>query len=56
MTGAGFGGCAIALVHESKTADFSEKLLAQYTRQVGYAPGIFAAEVSEGVGPLQMAN
>ena len=56
MTGAGFGGCAIALVHETKTADFSEKLLAQYTRQIGYAPGIFAAAVSDGVSTLQIAN
>ena len=56
MTGAGFGGCAIALVHDNKIEDFSEKLLDHYTQKIGYAPGIFAAEVSEGVGPLQMVN
>ncbi|MBL0270984.1 MAG: galactokinase [Chitinophagaceae bacterium] len=56
MTGAGFGGCAIALVQENKIEDFSEKLLDHYTQQIGYAPGIFAAAVSEGVCELQITN
>jgi len=56
MTGAGFGGCAIALVKTNKTEDFSERLIDHYTGQIGYAPGIFAAEVSAGVGELQITN
>lgn len=56
MTGAGFGGCAIALVQENKVEDFSEKLLDHYQQQIGYAPGIFDAAVSEGVCQLQITN
>jgi galactokinase len=48
MTGAGFGGCAIALVKNNSLDDFRAKLLEYYTRQVGYQPTIFASNVGDG--------
>jgi galactokinase len=49
MTGAGFGGCAIALVKPAKIDEFTEQLTSFYKEKVGYAPGIFVTEISDGV-------
>lgn len=49
MTGAGFGGCAIALVYKSKVTEFSEKLSQHYTNSTGYAPDIFQVSAEDGV-------
>src|SRR5678810_1160463 len=38
MTGAGFGGCAIALVKKNKFEDFSSKINAYYEEKIGYKP------------------
>ncbi|MGQ0740126.1 MAG: galactokinase [Bacteroidota bacterium] len=53
MTGAGFGGCAIALVNTNSLDDFSAKLSDHYSRVVGYAPEIFAAGAEEGVSEFK---
>ncbi|MCR5218203.1 galactokinase [Treponema sp.] len=49
MTGAGFGGCAIALVHKDKVDAFVENVQKEYTKVVGYAAGFFACESGDGV-------
>ena len=49
MTGAGFGGCAIALIRKESFDDFKEKLVEYYTDKVGYAPGVFSSVIAEGV-------
>jgi galactokinase len=49
MTGAGFGGCAIALVKKSEFEDFSEKISVYYQKHIGFKPGVFSSEVGEGV-------
>ncbi len=49
MTGAGFGGCAIALVHKDKVDSFIENVQKEYTRVIGYAAGFFACESGNGV-------
>jgi galactokinase len=36
MTGAGFGGCAIALVRKEDLADFSQKLSLDYKSKIGF--------------------
>ena len=38
MTGAGFGGCAIALVNKDKVEDFKKAVGQRYEEVVGYAP------------------
>ena len=38
MTGAGFGGCAIALVKKNKFEDFSSKITTYYEKKIGYKP------------------
>ncbi|HEX7904974.1 MAG TPA: galactokinase [Chitinophagaceae bacterium] len=53
MTGAGFGGCAIALVKKEKFDDFAQKLSAFYNGRIGYEPGVFASEVGDGVREIK---
>jgi galactokinase len=50
MTGAGFGGCAIALVKEDKFDNFSKELATYYTDKIGYAPSIYQSLIGAGVG------
>ena len=49
MTGAGFGGCAIALVRNDKVDSFIEAVQKEYTKKVGYAAGFFACQSGDGV-------
>jgi galactokinase len=50
MTGAGFGGCAIALVKKNAFDQFSEEVTAYYTDKIGYAPSVYASNIGDGVG------
>ena len=49
MTGAGFGGCAIALVDKSKIDKFGKSLIKFYNEKIGYEPTVFASEIGNGV-------
>jgi len=52
MTGAGFGGCAIALVKKDQFDNFSLKLTDYYKNKIGYKPEVFASEIGDGVRSL----
>jgi galactokinase len=52
MTGAGFGGCAIALVKEDAFENFSQKIIQYYTNKIGYAPTVYKSLIGDGVGVL----
>ncbi|MCR5763542.1 MAG: galactokinase [Treponema sp.] len=49
MTGAGFGGCGIALVNKDNVDAFIENVQKAYTDKIGYAAGFFACESGDGV-------
>ncbi len=49
MTGAGFGGCAIALIKKECFDDFNEKVTVYYNERIGYKPGVFSSVIAEGV-------
>jgi len=49
MTGAGFGGCAIALVKKNSLEDFTSGLLAHFQNEIGYAADIFPSGAEDGV-------
>lgn len=53
MTGAGFGGCAIALVKKNKFDDFSSRLISYYEEKIGYKSEVFASEIGDGVKELK---
>ncbi len=48
MTGAGFGGCAIALLKKGKEEDFSKQLTDYYIEHVGYPASIYISEIGNG--------
>jgi galactokinase len=53
MTGAGFGGCAIALVKGSTFEQFSSEISAYYLDKIGYAPSVYSSLIGDGVGVLK---
>ncbi|RSL33597.1 galactokinase [Salibacterium salarium] len=52
MTGAGFGGCAIAIVEKEKAAAFQEKVEAYYQSVIGCKPSIYEASAGDGAKEL----
>ncbi|MBQ6568297.1 MAG: galactokinase [Treponema sp.] len=53
MTGAGFGGCAIALVHKDKVASFTGAVQEAYTAAIGYEAGFFSCSSGDGVSEVK---
>ena len=53
MTGAGFGGCAIALVHKDSVDTFIEAVQKIYTDKIGYSAGFFSCSSGNGVARLE---
>lgn len=54
MTGAGFGGCAIAVVKSESIPEFIKNVGAIYQETVGYAAGFYRANIAD--GPHKIAN
>lgn len=48
MTGAGFGGCAIALVKNHRVEAYKQHIIQAYTQQIGYAPSIYEVGIGDG--------
>jgi galactokinase len=48
MTGAGFGGCAVALVAHSEAATFARAVADGYSRAVGLQPAAYVCSASQG--------
>jgi galactokinase len=51
MTGAGFGGCVVALVDDEAVAAFSRTVATLYERQAMRTPALYACRASAGAGP-----
>ncbi len=52
MTGAGFGGCAIALLEKGCEEDFKKQLATFYEKKIGYPADIYVSEI--GGGPTKL--
>ena len=52
MTGAGFGGCCIALVEKDKTERFITYVSKKYAEKTGFKADFYLAEITDGVGKL----
>jgi galactokinase len=48
MTGAGFGGCAIAMVKKGIESQVEEKIRDTYPSKTGIEPEIYISQPSEG--------
>jgi galactokinase len=54
MTGAGFGGCAIALVKQKNFDDFTNKISVYYKEKIGYEPAVFSSLAEDGVREIKL--
>ncbi|WP_445002582.1 galactokinase [Exiguobacterium alkaliphilum] len=54
MTGAGFGGCAIALVRNADIESFEQTVSDRYKNEVGYAPTFYVASIGAGAHELEL--
>lgn len=52
MTGAGFGGCMIAVIEKSRVSAYKEKIGAEYFERCGYRADFYEAEA--GGGPCEI--
>lgn len=52
VTGAGFGGCAIALVHKDAIQSFIQTVAAAYKEKIGYDATFFECATGNGAGAL----
>ncbi|MNW10866.1 Galactokinase [compost metagenome] len=56
MTGAGFGGCTVSLVHEDDVALFVEQVGEAYERRTGLKGEFYVCGVGNGVNELKEEN
>lgn len=56
MTGAGFGGCAIALVKKGFENDFTKELTKAYESTIGYPPTIYFFETEAGAHQIHSGH
>lgn len=52
MTGAGFGGCAIALLEKGREEDFAKQLTDFYVDKIGYPAAIYVSEIGNGASEI----
>ena len=53
MTGAGFGGCAIAVVEKTSISKFIDTVKKNYTEKIGYAPDFYLSGIGEGTTEIE---
>jgi galactokinase len=53
LTGAGFGGCVVALVERSRAADAAAKTVARYGAETGLDAEAFVVDAVDGAGPVE---
>lgn len=53
LTGAGFGGCAVALVDRSRVGDAAAKTVARYRAETGLDAVAFMVDAVDGAGPVE---
>jgi galactokinase len=53
MTGAGFGGCAVALVREEEAEAFAEAVSTAYRQRSGLEAGVYVCKASEGANLVE---
>ncbi len=49
MTGGGFGGCTVSLVHKDGVEDFKKYVAERYTKETGYPVSFYEADVADGI-------
>jgi galactokinase len=52
MTGAGFGGCTVSLVHEDSLDTFFQDVATKYEEEIGLSPEFYVSDAGAGVHEL----
>lgn len=52
MTGAGFGGCTVSLVHEDSIERFQDEVGRVYKEKTGLTPDFYVCDIGDGVTEL----
>ena len=53
MTGAGFGGCGIALIKKDKILGFKEKVISYYEQRLNIIPDVYIIDIVDGVNRIK---
>ncbi|NRD77785.1 galactokinase [Bacillus sp. BRMEA1] len=56
MTGAGFGGCAIAIVENSEVENFITNVGAAYQGKIGYSADFYVASIGDGAKEIALES
>jgi galactokinase len=56
MTGGGFGGCTVNLVHSGRAEEVQQRLVQLYEAKTGLKPTIIICEASDGAGAVAEAS
>ena len=56
MTGAGFGGCAVAVVESGAADSFSRTVAADYEKQTGHTPALYVCRASSGAEVVEVVQ
>ncbi len=56
MTGAGFGGCAVAIVDAQEGREFAEAVAAQYDAQTGHPSAVYVCRATDGAGLVEVPS
>lgn len=56
MTGAGFGGCAIAIVEKTEVENVKAAIDKVYREKIGYAPTFYVAAIGDGAKEISLNN
>lgn len=54
MTGAGFGGCAIAIVEENQVESFIDYVGDEYKKRIGYEADFYVASIGDGAKEIRV--
>jgi galactokinase len=56
MTGAGFGGCTVSIVHGEKISAFEQTVARLYKEETGLTPSFYISEIGDGVKEIEMLH
>ena len=54
MTGAGFGGCAVAIVDQNEIEAFTKNVAEKYATDTGNSPTVYVCQATDGADVFEV--